>query len=179
MTNTFLFFYVEEEISIYRKSCRVKFLKLKKKKRKGNRDTFGSYKYISVGFVFFFLDLWLRTRPSGGVRRVTPHDSGSRNPVLPSSRDPDGEPSLPQLHRYLVCGLHLCWAAGQTDPLSGPKSNPAGRVSVSSGTPPFTHSSVHPQQPQHTLLNNRWRQPLPHRLKTSSWMLVSDRNNRC
>lgn len=54
------------------------------------------------------IDLRLWPGPGGRVRRIAAHDPGGGDTVLPSPGDPDGEPPLLQLHRHLVCGLHLC-----------------------------------------------------------------------
>lgn len=76
---------------------------------------------------YSFSDLWFWPGTSGRDWWVAAHDSGSGDAILPSTRDPDGEPPLFQLHRYLVCWVYLCWAAGAKNSLSSPESHPAGK----------------------------------------------------
>lgn len=91
-------------------------------------NALSGFGYFNCFICLLNLDLWFWIGQGGRIRWISPHDSGSCHSVLPSSRNPDGQPPLQQCHWHLVCRLHLCRAAGPKDIVSGTESHPAGRI---------------------------------------------------
>lgn len=82
--------------------------------------------YFNFLIYLLNLDLWFWIGQGGRVRWISTHDSGSCHPVLPSSRDPDGQPPLQQCYWHLVCRLYLCRVTWAKNLVSGTESHPAG-----------------------------------------------------
>ena len=82
----------------------------------------------AVMFFVVFEDLWLWFGTRRRARSVKTYDTGSRNTVLPCTRDSDGSASLFSRSWCMECGLHFWRTVGKTYPVPGAKSSPAGML---------------------------------------------------